>query len=157
MIEKATFGAGCFWHIQDVFSELNGVTKTEVGYMGGDEENYPNPTYEQVSSDKTGHIEVVQLQFNPKIIPYEQLLKTFWEIHNPTSLNKQGLDKGTQYKSIIFYHTEEQKQQALVSKQQHQKPLNKPIVTLIKPAKTFHKAEEYHQFYNKKRGASCGI
>jgi len=148
--EIALFGAGCFWHIQEEFDRLKGVVKTTAGYMGGDEKKYPDPSYEQISSDRTGYVEVVQVSFNPNKITYNKLLETFWKIHNPTSLNKQGADAGAQYKSIIFYYDEKQKENAEKSKQIHQKEYNLPIVTEIAKAKTFFPAEEYHQNYSKR-------
>ena len=145
--ETATFGAGCFWHIQEEFDKLNGIVKTEAGYMGGDENKYPNPTYEQVSSDKTGFVEVVQVAFNPDEINYNKLLDVFWKINNPTSLNRQGADIGTQYKSVIFYSNDKQRNLALKSKEKEQKNYEDLIVTEIKKARTFFPAENYHQKY----------
>jgi len=148
--EKATFGAGCFWGVEDRFRRLKGVISTTVGYSGGD---YPNPTYKDVCSGKTGHAEVVQVEFDPSIISYEELLDFFWKIHNPTSLNRQGWDVGNQYRSVIFYHTPEQKKEAEESKQRLEESgiHKKPIVTAIEPAKEFYRAEEYHQKYIQKR------
>ena len=148
--EKATFGAGCFWHVEKEFNNLKGVIETTVGFMGG---TVKNPLYNEVSSDKTGHAEVCQVFYNPKKISYEQLLKKFWEIHDPTQKDRQGPDTGTQYKSVIFYHNQKQKKEAIKSKEQEQKKYKKKIVTEIKPTKSFYKAEEYHQSYYKK----CGI
>lgn len=150
---KATFGAGCFWHVEDLFSKTKGVTSTAVGYIGG---QLPNPTYEEVCTDKTGHAEAVEVDYNPDEISYDELLKIFWENHNPTTLNRQGPDVGIQYRSAIFYHDEKQKEIAENSKQTLEK-LDKyslPIVTEIVPAPTFYKAEEYHQKYFKKHGFS---
>ncbi|MDP3882294.1 MAG: peptide-methionine (S)-S-oxide reductase MsrA [Nanoarchaeota archaeon] len=156
--KKAVFGAGCFWSVEHDLSNLPGVIETSAGYMGGDEEEYPNPTYEQVCSDKTNYAEVVQVIFDPKKINYSQLLDSFWRSHDPTALNRQGPDIGTQYRSVIFYTNEEQKKEAEDSKKEFQKNLGKPIVTQILPAKTFFKAEEYHQHYLKKTGrVSCRI
>ena len=148
-MEKATFGAGCFWGVQKEFNKIKGITNTTVGYMGG---NLKNPTYKDVCTNKTGHIEVVQIEFDPKIVNYEKLLELFWKIHDPTQFNRQGPDIGTQYKSIIFYHTEEQKIIAEKSKEKLQKSnkFKKPIVTEIKPLDIFYKAEEYHQNYLEK-------
>ena len=148
-MEKATFGAGCFWGVQKEFNKIKGITKTTVGYMGG---NLKNPTYKDVCTNKTGHVEVVEIEFDPKIVNYEKLLKLFWKIHDPTQFNRQDLDIGTQYKSIIFYHTEEQKIIAEKSKEKLQKSnkFKKPIVTEIKPLDIFYKAEEYHQNYLEK-------
>jgi len=148
--EKATFGAGCFWHIELEFSKLQGVLKAESGYMGG--KAMSKVTYEQVCSNTTGHAEVVQVTFDNKKISYSELLKTFWKIHNPTTLNRQGMDIGTQYRSVIFYHNEKQKTQAKNSLKEHQKTLSEKILTKIVKASKFHKAEEYHQKYLLKRG-----
>jgi len=160
--EKAIFGAGCFWHIQEAFDKLP-VIKTTVGYTGGSEK-FSNLSYEQVSSGKTGSAESIQIIFDPKKISYERLLEKFWELHNPTTLNRQGLDIGTQYRSIIFYHNKKQKEIAEKSLKNYQKNLKKPIVTEIIKAGKFFKAEEYHQKYNKKNKSkfknfmrTCGI
>jgi peptide-methionine (S)-S-oxide reductase len=147
-MEKATFGAGCFWGVEAAFQKIQGVKQTTVGYMGG---HINNPTYEQVCTDKTGHAEVIQLLFNPAEVSFEKLLDIFWKIHDPTQLNRQGPDIGTQYRSIIFYHNEEQKKLAENSKNKHQKKYNNKIVTDIKPAKEFFPAEEYHQKYLEKQ------
>ena len=151
-MEKSTamFGAGCFWGVEERFRKLRGVENTTVGYSGGD---FPNPTYKDVCSGKTGHAEVVKVEFDPSIISYEELLDVFWEIHNPTSLTRQGFDIGTQYRSVIFYYTPEQKQKALKSKEELEESgrYDKPIVTKIEPAKEFYRAEEYHQKYVQKR------
>ena len=153
-MEIATFGAGCFWGVEAAFQKIKGVIKTSVGYMGG---TTKNPSYEDVCTDKTGHAEVVQVQFDNKIVKYEELLDVFWKIHDPTQLNRQGFDLGTQYRSVIFYHNEKQKILAEESKNKQEKS-KKPIVTEIVPAKEFYKAEEYHQNYLKKQGrASCKI
>jgi len=138
---KATFGAGCFWEPEEVFSKIEGVISTKVGYMGG---KVANPSYQQVCGGKTGHVEVIQVEFDPKKISYKELLDIFWKIHDPTQLNRQGLDVGEQYKSVIFYHDKEQKKLA-----EKTKPKN--AVTGILPAKKFWKAEEYHQKYLQKR------
>lgn len=151
-ISKAVFGEGCFWTTEEVFREVNGVVKTTVGYMGGDEKKYPNPTYEQVSSDKTGFVEVGFVEFNPEIITYKKLLELFWKSHDPMQLNRQGSDFGTQYKSVIFYYTPTQKKEAEMSKKIEQKKYKKEIVTEIRKAKTFYRAEDYHQNYLMKRG-----
>lgn len=150
---KATFGAGCFWGVEERFRKLKGVKSTTVGYSGGD---FPNPTYKDVCSGETGHAEVVQIEFNPSIITYEELLDVFWKIHNPTSLNRQGFDIGTQYRSVIFYHSPEQRQKALKSKKELENSgkYKKPIVTKIEPVKEFYRAEEYHQKYVQKRSKS---
>jgi peptide-methionine (S)-S-oxide reductase len=154
-MEKATFGAGCFWGVEEAFRQTPGVISTAVGYAGG---TLDNPTYEQVCSGRTGHAEVVQVEFDPAQVSYEQLLQVFWENHNPTQLNRQGPDIGTQYRSAIFYHSPEQKEVAEQSKQQLEASgqFNRPIVTQIEAASTFYRAEEYHQQYLAKRGArSC--
>jgi peptide-methionine (S)-S-oxide reductase len=156
-IERATFGAGCFWGVEAAFRRLPGVTATAVGYSGG---RTKNPTYHDVCSDETGHAEVVQVEFDPEKISYRDLLNVFWENHNPTQLNRQGPDVGTQYRSAIFFHTPEQQKQATESKDELRKSgkFSKPIVTEISPATEFYRAEEYHQQYLEKRGlASCHI
>jgi peptide-methionine (S)-S-oxide reductase len=154
-MEKATFGAGCFWHVEEAFRNLKGVLTTTVGYMGG---TLQNPSYEDVCTDKTGHAEVVEIHFDPKKISYDDLLTVFWYIHDPTTKNRQGPDVGTQYRSVIFYHTPEQKTAAEQSKrnlEQSKKHKNKIITEIIK-AMTFYPAEEYHQHYLAKQGlATC--
>ncbi len=153
--QKATFGAGCFWGVEERFRELPGVVKTEVGYEGGSVEH---PTYEDVCSDATGHAEVVEVTFDPARVTFEQLLRVFWHGHNPTTLNRQGPDEGRQYRSAIFYHSEEQRNTAERSKAEAQASWKDPIVTEVAPATTFWKAEEYHQQYLAKRGmSSCHI
>ncbi|MFZ3374555.1 MAG: peptide-methionine (S)-S-oxide reductase MsrA [Chthoniobacterales bacterium] len=153
--EKATFGAGCFWGVEETFRKLKGVTSTAVGYAGGAKES---PTYEDVCSDETGHAEVVQVEFDPSQIRYDELLDIFWSNHNPTTLNRQGPDIGTQYRSVIFYHSPEQKAAAEESKIHMSGHFNRPIVTQIEPARKFWRAEEYHQRYLEKRGQShCAI
>ena len=147
---KATFGAGCFWHVEEEFRKVKGVSRTEVGYMGGKKDH---PSYEDVCSDKTGHIEVVQLDYDPKTVSYQKLLEVFWKIHDPTQINRQGPDIGTQYKSVIFYHNEEQKKTAQKSKEDEQKKYASKIATEILSSTTFYRAEEYHQRYLQKRGA----
>ena len=150
-MEIATFGAGCFWGVQSSFNKIKGVEKTIVGFMGG---NIENPTYEQVCSGKTGHIEVVQIEFDSKAITFEDLLNIFWKIHDPTQKNRQGFDIGSQYKSIIFYYNDNQKKIAEKSKKElnDSNIYNKKIVTEIKPALKFYPAEEYHQNFFKKMG-----
>ena len=150
---KATFGAGCFWHVEDLLSKTKGVKSTKVGYIGG---QLPNPTYEEVCTDKTGHAEAVEVDFDPDEISYEELLNVFWNNHNPTTLNRQGPDIGIQYRSAIFYHNDEQKEIAEKSKMNMDKSgqYQNPIVTQIVPAPVFYKAEEYHQKYFKKHGFS---
>ena len=155
--EKATFGAGCFWGVEETFRKLKGVTSTAVGYAGGKKDN---PSYEDVCSDKTGHAEVVQLEFDPSQIGYDQLLDIFWSNHNPTTLNRQGPDVGDQYRSVIFYHSPEQEAAAEASKARVEKSgrFKRPIVTFIQPAPTFYRGEDYHQRYLEKRGMShCAI
>lgn len=157
MKELATFGAGCFWGVEETFRKLDGVLDTAVGYMGGQTER---PTYEQVCSSRTGHAEVMQLTYDSDQVSYEELLKIFWQSHNPTTLNRQGPDVGTQYRSAIFYHTLEQKDIAEKSKEELGKSgkWKSPIVTEITPAQNFWRAEEYHQKYVMKRGEeSCHI
>jgi peptide-methionine (S)-S-oxide reductase len=142
--EKATFGAGCFWCVEAVFERVDGVASVTVGYAGG---TTPDPSYEAVCTGKTGHAEVIQITYNPTTVSYEQLLRIFWECHDPTTLNRQGADVGTQYRSVIFYHDEAQKQAAEKSKQSAQKNLRNPIVTEILSLKNFYPAEKYHQDY----------
>ena len=148
---KATFGAGCFWHVEDLLAKTKGVTSTQVGYIGG---QLTNPTYEEVCTDKTGHAEAVQVEYNPEEISFEELLDVFWKNHNPTTLNRQGPDVGIQYRSSIFYHDDQQKELAEKSKQSldDSGQYDAPVVTEIVPAPTFYKAEEYHQKYFKKCG-----
>jgi peptide-methionine (S)-S-oxide reductase len=144
--EVATLGGGCFWCLEAVFEETRGVMDVVSGYAGG---TLQSPSYEQVSSGSTGHAEVVQVTFDPKIISYEALLKIFWLIHDPTTLNRQGNDVGSQYRSVIFYHDEHQKEQAEASLKAFSSKFTKPLVTEIKPLETFYKAEAYHQDYFK--------
>ncbi len=153
---KATFGAGCFWHVEELFRKLDGVKDVIVGYTGG---NLENPTYEDVCTDKTGHAEAVQIEYDPALISYEELLKVFWENHNPTTPNRQGLDVGVQYRSAVFFHNSEQEKIARDSKDNLQKSgrFQAPIVTEITPASAFYKAEEYHQRYFEKHGGTCSI
>ena len=150
---KATFGAGCFWHVEDLLHKTKGVTSTAVGYIGG---TLQNPTYDEVCTDKTGHAEAVEVEYDPDEISFEDLLNVFWANHNPTTLNSQGPDVGIQYRSAIFYHDEKQKEIAEKSKQElgQSGKFENPIVTEIVPAPTFYKAEEYHQKYFKKHGFS---
>lgn len=150
-IEKATFAAGCFWGVESAFCQVEGVISTTVGYSGG---NTKNPTYEEVCTDKTGHAESVLIEFNPELITYEKLLELFWSIHDPTTLNRQGPDIGSQYRSIVFYHSEEQKNMAINTKDKLEKSkrFSRKIVTEIIPSTVFYKAEEYHQKYFQKHG-----
>jgi len=155
--QKATFGAGCFWGVESAFRRIEGVTGTAVGYMGG---NLEHPTYRDVCTDMTGHAEVVQIEFDPARVKYDVLLNAFWELHDPTQLNRQGPDMGTQYRSVVFFHNPEQETAARASKQILEKSgiYKRPIVTQILPAAQFWRAEEYHQQYLEKRGLStCHI
>jgi peptide-methionine (S)-S-oxide reductase len=156
-MEKATFGAGCFWGIEAAFRQIDGVKSTAVGYMGG---TMKNPTYQDVCSSRTGHAEVVQVEFDPALVSYEQLLNAFWENHDPTTLNRQGPDVGPQYRSAIFFHTPEQEAAAKASKDTIARSgrFHRLVVTEITPAPEFWRAEEYHQQYLEKRGVShCRI
>jgi peptide-methionine (S)-S-oxide reductase len=156
-MEKATFAAGCFWGVEAIFRQIPGVVSTRVGYTGGRTEN---PTYKDVCTDGTGHAEAVEVDFDPSKVKYGDLLKIFWENHDPTQLNRQGPDWGTQYRSAIFFHSAEQEAAARTSKEALEKAhrYSKPIVTQIVPAGTFFEAEDYHQQYLEKRGlASCHI
>ena len=154
---KATFAAGCFWGVEATFRQIPGVTSTQVGYIGGKTEN---PTYKEVCTDSTGHAEAVEVDYDPAKVPYEDLLKVFWENHDPTQVNRQGPDWGTQYRTAIFYHSPEQQEAELKSKEvlENAHRYSKPIATQIVPAVTFYPAEDYHQQYLEKRGlASCHI
>jgi len=146
---KATFAAGCFWHVEELFGKVEGVTSTAVGYTGG---QLDNPSYEDVCTDSTGHAEAVQVEYDPNQVSYDELLKIFWENHNPTTPNRQGPDIGTQYRSAIFFHDSEQEKIATKSKEklQNSNQFNSEIVTQIVPAKKFYRAEEYHQRYFEK-------
>lgn len=149
------FAAGCFWGVEQAFREVEGVVATEVGYTGGHVEN---PTYKQVCTDTTGHAEAVRVEFDPAIVSYEQLLATFWSIHDPTTPNRQGPDVGSQYRSAIFTQNEQQAQAAKASRQAEQQKHRRPVVTEIAPAGEFWQAEEYHQQYLQKRGqGSCHL
>jgi peptide-methionine (S)-S-oxide reductase len=155
--EKATFGAGCFWGVEAAFRRVPGVVATAVGYAGG---KTKDPTYQEVCTDRTGHAEVVEVTFDPAEVSYADLLRVFWENHDPTQLNRQGPDVGTQYRSVVFYHSEEQRAEAERSKNalQESGAFSRPIVTSIEPAPVFYRAEEYHQQYLEKRGlATCHI
>jgi peptide-methionine (S)-S-oxide reductase len=151
--KKATFGAGCFWGVEAAFRQIEGVTKTEAGYEGG---HLENPSYEDVCSHTTGHAEVVEVTYDPERVSYEQLLEAFWAKHNPTQLNRQGWDIGDQYRSVVFFHDEEQRVAAEHSKAELEASgrYRKRIVTAIEPARTFYPAEDYHQQYLEKRGRS---
>ena len=147
-MDKALFGAGCFWGVEEFFRKVNGIISTQVGYSGG---GTLNPTYQDVCTNKTGHAEVLEVHFDDNIISYKKLLDCFWECHDPTTLNKQGLDVGSQYRSVIFYFSEEQKKIAEESKTSKQKKFNNKIVTEIKKADIFYLAENYHQLFIQKR------
>jgi peptide-methionine (S)-S-oxide reductase len=156
-MEKATFGAGCFWGVEAAFRQIKGVKSTAVGYEGG---SLTNPSYKDVCTNKTGHAEVVQVEYDPQQVSYEDLLNVFWENHDPTQVNRQGPDVGTQYRTVIFYHNDEQKRVAEASKNAREASgqYRKPIATNIVPAETFWMAEDYHQQYLEKRGLStCHI
>ncbi len=156
-MEKAMFGAGCFWGVEVTFRNTKGVVDAAVGYSGGQTEN---PTYKQVCYEETGHAEVVYVTYDPAVIAYEDLLKVFWENHDPTQLNRQGPDHGSQYRSVIFYYSDEQKATAEKAKAalNADNKFGKPVVTEIAAAKTFYPAEDYHQRYLEKRGlASCHV
>ena len=150
-MEKATFGAGCFWGVEATFRKVKGVVSTSVGYMGG---HFENPTYLDVCARITGHAEVVQVEYEPAVVTYDELLAVFWKIHDPTSLNRQGPDRGDQYRSVIFFHTPEQEQVAKQSKEklQHSGKYDLDIVTQLQAASTYWLAEKYHQQYFEKKG-----
>ncbi len=145
---KATFAAGCFWHVEEIFRKTSGVKSTQVGYSDGVTKN---PTYEDVCTDTTGHVEAVEVDYDPQEVSYEELLKIFWNNHNPTTLNRQGPDVGKQYRSAVFFHTPEQKKAAIEMKEKlnpiAREKFQSDIVTEIKPASDFYRAEEYHQQY----------
>ena len=151
MSQKATFGAGCFWDVETAFRRVKGVLSTTVGYSGG---SFKGPTYGEVCTGTTGHAEVVEVEYDPAKVSYDELLKVFWKIHNPTTMNRQGPDIGTQYRSVIFFHNSEQRAAAEASKVKLQinGQYKNPIVTEITPASEFYKAEEYHQQYFEKSG-----
>ena len=153
-MEKALFGAGCFWGVEETFIKTPGVINTLVGYSGG---NTINPTYEQVCQGNTNHTEVVLVEFDSSIISFDELLMVFWKCHDPTTLNRQGPDIGTQYRSAIYYFNEDQKNKSINSKSEYSKSLGLKIVTEISEAKEFYKAEEYHQKYIQKTGLHCAI
>jgi len=156
-MQEATFGAGCFWGVEDAFRQVDGVITTEVGYSGGE---FENPTYEDVCAGGTGHAEVVKIEYDENKVTFEELLQIFWNIHDPTTFNRQGPDIGSQYRSAIFIHTQEQEISAFESRRtlESSKKYQNSIVTEIVPVKTFYSAEKYHQQYFKKRGIShCKI
>jgi peptide-methionine (S)-S-oxide reductase len=154
-LEKATFAGGCFWSVEGDFRMIEGVTRTTVGYTGG---TTKNPTYEEVCTDTTGHAEALQIEFDPNAVSYKDLLDVFWRVHDPTTMNRQGPDVGTQYRSAIFVHSSEQEATATASLLEAQKRYDRPIVTEVTPASEFYPAEDYHQRYYEKRGmASCTV
>lgn len=154
-MQKATFGAGCFWGVEAAFRPLAGVRATQVGYAGG---SVDNPAYKLVCTGATGHAEVVEVEFDPLVISYRDLLEVFWANHDPTTRNRQGPDIGTQYRSVIFFHSPEQEAEAIRSRDAAQRDFSRAIVTEILPVPTFWRAEEYHQQYLEKRGlASCHL
>jgi methionine-S-sulfoxide reductase len=152
-LQRATFAAGCFWGVEASFRELEGVVRTSVGYTGG---HTSEPTYEQVCSGTTGHAEAVDVWFDPAIVSYDELLRAFWAMHDPTTPNRQGWDIGSNYRSAIFFHDADQEKRALASRDERQTALTRAIVTEIVPAPAFFDAEEYHQrYYEKHGGAAC--
>ena len=153
--ERATFAAGCFWGVEAAFRQINGVLKTAVGYTGG---HVPGPSYERVCRGRTGHAEAVEVWFDPARVSYAELLRTFWQIHNPTTRNRQGFDFGSQYRSAIFYHDPGQRETAIASRDAEQQSLRRQIVTQITPAAAFFPAEEHHQRYLEKHGrTACAV
>jgi peptide-methionine (S)-S-oxide reductase len=152
--EKATFGAGCFWQVEEAFRQLDGVIDTAVGYEGG---HVDNPTYEQVCSGNTGHVEVCQVTFDPAKVGYEQLVEKYLDIHDPTQLNRQGPDIGWQYRSVVFAHSDAQAEIAKKVIDRTQPRFHAPIVTEIEPAQPFWRAEDYHQCYLEKRSSASGL
>ena len=153
--EKATLAAGCFWQVEVEFRNTPGVVAAQVGYSGGRTEN---PSYQDVCTGRTGHAEAVEVDFDPERISYEELLETFWRLHDPTQLNRQGPDVGSQYRSAIFFHSPEQERAATASRDRAQSRFRRPVVTEITPAGPFYPAEDYHQRYLEKRGlATCAI
>ena len=157
-MDKATFAGGCFWHVEATFRKVKGVVSTRVGYTGGKLEN---PTYKDVCTDRTGHAEAIEVEYDSAVVAYDDLLSVFWDIHDPTTVNRQGPDVGSQYRSVIFYHSPGQKAAALASKERLQatdRYRQQKIITEIVPATAFYPAEDYHQRYFEKRGlASCGV
>jgi len=156
IMAKAMFGAGCFWGVETAFRKIQGVTNVTVGYSGG---HLDNPTYEDVCSNTTGHAEVVQVVFDPQVVTYDKLLDAFFTMHDPTTMNRQGPDIGSQYRSVIFYYDDLQKEQAeeAIKRWQNSGRFKRPIVTAIEPAQAFWRAEEYHQRYHEKHGGRCAI
>jgi peptide-methionine (S)-S-oxide reductase len=157
-LDKATFAGGCFWHVEATFRKVKGVVSTRVGYIGG---RLENPTYKDVCTDRTGHAEAIEVEYDSAVVAYDDLLSVFWDIHDPTTVNRQGPDVGSQYRSVIFYHSPGQKAAALASKERLQatdRYRQQKIITEIVPATAFYPAEDYHQRYFEKRGmASCRI
>jgi len=157
-LDKATFAAGCFWHVEATFRKVKGVVSTRVGYTGG---RLENPTYKDVCSDRTGHAEAIEVDYDSTVVSYDDLLSVFWDIHDPTTVNRQGPDVGSQYRSVIFYHSPDQRAAAIASKERLQatdRYRHQKIVTEVVPATIFYPAEDYHQRYFEKRGmTSCGI
>lgn len=156
-LKRAAFAAGCFWGVETAFRKVKGVVDAQVGYMGG---SVDSPNYRLVCSGRTGHAESIELTFDPAVVSYEELLELFWSIHNPTQVNRQGVDVGSQYRSVIFYYDDEQREKAIISKKivQDSGRFSKPIATEIVPASKFWRAEEYHQRYSEKHGgAACHI
>lgn len=155
MTNVATFGGGCFWGVEAGFRKIPGVTATRVGYAGGD---MVNPSYRDVCTGRTGHVEVVEVEYDPSQVSYDELLEGFWNVHDPTQMNRQGPDVGQQYRSAIFFHDDEQKAQAEASRERARSRYRKPIATVIEPASTFYVAEDYHQRYFEKQGlATCTV
>ena len=157
MTDKATFGAGCFWGVEEAFRKVEGVVETAVGYMGGGDKE---TTYEEVCTDTTGHAEVIQMEFAPEQVSYRELLEKFFDLHDPTQLNRQGPDVGTQYRSVVFYHSDGQREVAEQAKRDRDASgkYDQSVVTEISPAGVFHRAEEYHQQYVEKRGGgTCHV
>ncbi len=155
MTQQATFAAGCFWGVEEAFAQVPGVTSTEVGYTGG---TVADPSYRDVCTGRTGHAEAVRVEFDPSQVSYEELLDLFWRVHDPTTLNRQGPDVGTQYRSAVFFHSPEQEKAAEASRQRVQERFRRPVVTEITAAGPFYRAEEYHQRYFEKQGsAACRL
>lgn len=156
--KEAFFGAGCFWGVEEAFLKTGGVIDTEVGYAGGDDEEYANPTYKQVCSGETEHAEVVRVIYDPTEVDYEDLVRKFFEIHNPTQFNRQGPDYGSQYRSIVLYNSEEEREVAEKVKKELGAEYERKIVTLIEPMRKFWRAEEYHQkYFQKNGGGACHV
>lgn len=159
LTKLATFAAGCFWGVEEAFERSGKVLSTLVGYTGGRQrqQGEPPPSYEQVCTGRTGHAEAVQVAYDPTVTSYDELLDLFWSVHDPTTLNRQGPDQGTQYRSAIFWHDEDQKRAAEKSRQQETARRSRPVVTQVEQAGPFYAAEEYHQQYLRKTGRSCHV